>query len=84
MEKELNRLGLEKLQLLYGIVNEICSDYAKMTDNYSLATGDNKFENIPQDIREMIKDRQKFFSYKITLKNVLADKVTKELEKYGL
>ena len=81
-KKKLSELKLEKLYMLYGIVNELGSEFSKMTDNYSLVTGDNKFENIPEEVRWMIGDRQKFVSYKLKLKKALIDALTKEMDKY--
>lgn len=46
MKKKLENLSLEELHTLYAIVGELCADYSKMTDNYSLTTGDNMFENL--------------------------------------
>jgi len=81
MKKDkLNRMGIEKLSSLYSIVNELCSDYSRMTDGYSLATGDNKFENMPKDIVDMVSDRQRFFSYRGILKEMIKNKVTKIFE----
>ena len=82
MKKKLEDLGLDELHSLYSVVNEICSEYSRMTDGYSLATGDNKFENIPEEVRGMIKDRQRFVSYKLRLKNALINKINDEMEKY--
>ena len=75
--KILSQLNFEKLLTLYGAINEICSDYARMTDGYSLATGDNKFENLPRDIALMIKDRQEFFGYKTYVQEELKDRIKK-------
>lgn len=82
MENKLTKLSLEELHNLYGIVNEICGEFARMTDNYSLATGDNKFENLPEEVKSMINDRQRFVSYKLKLKDALILKVKEEMEKY--
>jgi hypothetical protein len=82
MKKKLVNLTLEELHSLYSIVGEICADYSKMTDNYSLTTGDNKFENIPDEVKGMIKDRQRFVSYRLKLKDALIKKIIKEMENY--
>jgi len=76
-------ITLEKLLTLYSALNEICQDYSRMTDGYSLATGDKKFEEIPEEIRDMIKDRQEFFSYRAKIKNLLRDKIVEEIKNYG-
>ena len=72
-------MSFDKLAGLYSVINEICSDYARMTDGYSLATGDNMFETMPEDIRGMIDERQKFFSYSNVVKDILKDKIIKML-----
>ena len=82
MKKKLNELKIEELHTLYSIISELCNDFSKMTDNYSLTTGDNSFEHIPEEFREMVKDRQKFISYKLKLKNALVDNVKNEMENY--
>ena len=82
MKKKLENLSLEELHTLYVIVGELCADYSKMTDNYSLTTGDNMFENLPDEVREMINDRQLFISYRLKLKEALINKVKAEMENY--
>ena len=73
-------MTFEKLITLYGIVSEICQDYARMTDGYSLATGDNKFESMPNEMREMIGERQQFFGYRNKIKELLKSKIVKIME----
>ena len=80
--KKLSEMKLDKLYTLYTIVSELCNDYSKMTDNYSLTTGDNTFEHIPEEFREMVKNRQRFISYKLKLKNALVNSVIKEMGNY--
>lgn len=75
-------ITLEKLLTLYSAISEICQDYSRMTDGYSLATGDIKFEEIPDDIRKMIKERQEFFSYRAKIKNLLRNKILEEIKNY--
>ena len=79
MKKKLENLSLEELHTLYVIVGELCADYSKMTDNYSLTTGDNMFENLPDEVREMINDRQLFISYRLKIKEALINKVKTEM-----
>lgn len=79
-KNSLKRMGIDKLASLYSIINEICADYSRMTDGYSLATGDKMFETMPEDIRNMIDDRQKFFSYRNTIKEIIKDKIVKIIE----
>ena len=75
-------IGLDKLLTLYSAINEICQDYSRMTDGYSLATGDIKFEEIPEDIRRMIRERQEFFSYRSKIKSLLREKILQEMKNY--
>lgn len=82
MKKKLENLSLEKLHTIYTIVGELCADYSKMTDNYSLTTGDNMFENLPDEVRGMINDRQLFISYRLKIKEALINKVKAEMENY--
>ena len=82
MKKKLENLSLEELHALYVIVGELCADYSKMTDNYSLTTGDNMFENLPAEVSGMINDRQLFISYRLKIKEALINKVKAEMENY--
>ena len=82
MKKKLENLSLEELHTLYVIVGELCADYSKMTDNYSLTTGDNMFENLPDEVMGMINDRQLFISYRLKIKEALINKVKTEMENY--
>lgn len=76
-----NKKTLEELLTLYSALNEICQDYSRMTDGYSLATGDKNFESIPREIREMINDRQEFFSYRLKVKSLLRDRIREQMKK---
>ncbi len=82
MKKKLENLSLEELHTLYTVVGELCADYSKMTDNYSLTTGDNMFENLPDEVKGMINDRQLFVSYRLKLKEALINRVKAEMENY--
>jgi len=72
---------LESLLTLYSALNEICQDYSRMTDGYSLATGDKNFQAIPNEIKEMISERQEFFSYRLKVKSLLREKIIEEMKK---
>jgi hypothetical protein len=52
-----------------------------MTDGYSLATGDKNFQAIPNEIKEMISERQEFFSYRLKVKSLLREKIIEEMKK---
>jgi hypothetical protein len=78
---DLKNMEFDKLAGLYSIINEICADYSRMTDGYSLATGDKMFESMPKDIRDMVRDRQRFFEYRNTVKELLKNKITEMFEK---
>jgi predicted nucleic acid-binding Zn-ribbon protein len=69
-------MKLDKLAALYGVANEICGEYSRMTDGYILATGDNVLDatnRIPADMQNIINERQMYFS--------IRDKITNELKK---
>ena len=74
-------MELDELLTLYSAVSNICQDYSRMTDGYSLATGDKLFNNIPEDIRIMIKERQEFFSYREKIRNILKSKIREGMSK---
>lgn len=80
MKKKLKNLSIEELHTLYAVVGELCADYSKMTDNYSLTTGDNMFKNLPDEVKEMINDRQLFVSYRLKVKEALINRVKAEME----
>jgi hypothetical protein len=74
-------MEFDELITLYNAISTICQDYSRMTDGYSLATGDKLFNNIPEDIRIMIKERQEFFSYREKVRNLLKSKIREEINK---
>lgn len=76
----ISRIGnsdIDKLSNIYVLLNDICSDYSRMTDGYSIATGDNKFENVPDDVGKMIEERQMFFNYRNNVKNIIKNEIRK-------
>ena len=77
---KLEDLTLNTLISLYTIVSDIFGNYAKFTDNYSLSTGYKLFENMPKDIIELTKTRQRFFSYKLKIMEVINNKIDKSFE----
>ena len=81
--KKLTDLSLDELHTMYAIITELCSDYSKMTDNYSLASGDSLFEHLPDEVKGMIENRQLLVSYRLKLKDALFDKVIGELSNYA-
>lgn len=74
-------LSLSSLSQLYGVIKEICQDYAKLTDNYALSTGDNKFENTTPQMDKVVGDRQRFFSYKFKVEKLLKEKIEESFMK---
>ena len=79
--KKIEELSLSALTNLYTIVSEICQDYARLTDGYALSTGDNKFENMPQDISAMTVDRNRFYGYKFIIKDLITKKIDESFKK---
>lgn len=79
--KKIEKLSLSTLTNLYTIVSEICQDYARLTDGYALSTGDNKFENMPQDISAMTVDRNRFYGYKFIIKDLITKKIDESFKK---
>ena len=79
--KKIEELSLSTLTNLYTIVSEICQDYARLTDGYALSTGDNKFENMTQDISAMTVDRNRFYGYKFIIKDLITKKIDESFKK---
>ena len=79
--KKIEELSLSTLTNLYTIVSEICQDSARLTDGYALSTGDNKFENMPQDISAMTVDRNRFYGYKFIIKDLITKKIDESFKK---
>ena len=79
--KKIEELSLSTLTNIYTIVSEICQDYARLTDGYALSTGDNKFENMPQDISAMTVDRNRFYGYKFIIKDLITKKIDESFKK---
>lgn len=74
-------MGLAELTALYQILSELCQDYSRLTDNYALATGDNRFQTIPQEMQILINERQEFHGYKERIKELIKNKVREEFKK---
>ena len=80
VKKSLGDYKLDELTMLYQSLNEVCAEFSRMTDRYSLATGDSDFSDIPPDIRLMIQDRQRFFAYRQRVGDALRSKLTSIME----
>lgn len=78
--EDITKKSFEELVTLYSVLNDICSDYAKITDMYSLASGDKLFENVPQDMAQTIKERQKFFNIRNKIKEEIKKRIIKDYE----
>lgn len=78
--KKISGKTFNELVEVYGVVNEICNDYSRMTDMYSLASGDKLFENTPEDIKQMIEERQKFFNIRNKIKEEIKQKILQDYE----
>jgi hypothetical protein len=78
--EDITKKSFEELVTLYSVLNDICSDYAKITDMYSLASGDKLFENVPQDMVQTIKERQKFFNIRNKIKEEIKKRIIKDYE----
>lgn len=72
---KINEMTIEQLFTLYNILSEICKDYSRLTDGYSMITGDRSFEEMPENVEEMIRERQQFYSYKNTVLEAIKVKV---------
>lgn len=72
---KISEMTIEQLFTLYNILSEICKDYSRLTDGYSMITGDRSFEEMPENVEEMIRERQQFYSYKNTVLETIKVKV---------
>ena len=77
---KLEKMSIGELYEIYTIVKDLCGEYARMTDNYSLATGDAKFEHLNTDMENMIQERQRFFTYKHRLGEEIKNRVKQVFE----
>lgn len=80
MIMKIENLSLEKVYELYSIVKDLCGEYSRVTDNYSLTTGDKTFENIPEEFKSFIEIRQKLVGYKLKLNDLIINKIIKTME----
>ena len=78
--KKISGKTFNELVQVYGVINEICNDYSRMTDMYSLASGDELFENTPDDIKKMIEERQKFFNIRNKIREEIKQKILQDYE----
>ncbi len=79
-DMKINDLEISELYSYYTIVNDICSELSKMTDNYTLINGQQDLTDAPKEFRDTIKTRQKFVGYKLKLKDALMNKVEELME----
>lgn len=80
---KISEMNVTELSSLYNIVSDICRDYSRMTDGYVLATGDNVLDPlaaIPQEFRNTIEERQKFFSIKDRVMSEIKKKLLMEID----
>lgn len=75
--ENLKSSSLNDLSNLYILLGSMCEEYSRMTDGYSLATGDITFEYMPEETRRMIDERQRFFNYR----NIVMDCIKHEIER---
>lgn len=76
-------MSIEQVFTAYNIACDICREYSKMTDGYVLATGDNVLDptyDTPNDIRNMIRERQEYFAVKDKLTNELKKRLLTEID----
>lgn len=76
-------MSIEQVFTVYNIACDICREYSKMTDGYVLATGDNVLDptyDTPNDIRNMIRERQEYFAVKDKLTNELKKRLLTEID----
>ena len=76
-------MSIEQVFTVYNIACDICREYSKMTDGYVLATGDNVLDpmyDAPNDIRNMIRERQEYFTVKDKLTNELKKRLLTEID----
>jgi len=79
IKEKLEKMKMDELHSIYGILSDLCRDYSVVTDNYALATGDSRFQKLPDAMEVLIKERQEFFSYREIVKDILKDKIRKKL-----
>ena len=80
---KLSEMSIEQVFTVYNIACDICREYSKMTDGYVLATGDNVLDptyDTPNDIRNMIRERQEYFAVKDKLTNELKKRLLTEID----
>lgn len=75
MNMKINEMRLEELFTLYNILSEICKEYSRITDGYTIISGDRTFEEMPEDVEEMIRERQQFYSYKNAVMGEMKNKI---------
>lgn len=78
--KDLTKKKFSELTTLYTVLNEICEDYSRMTDMYSLASGDRLFENVPDDMSKAIEERQRFFNIRNKIKEEIKRRLLRDYE----
>lgn len=75
---------LEELVVLYSAINEVCEEYVRTTDRMSLTIGfspEETYSGVSDELREMIDARQRFFSYKNKVFELIKKEIEEEMKK---
>ena len=80
MKKKLEKIKIDELYTLYSAASDILNDYARMTDMYSLSSGDERFERLPEEVRMMIEERQMYFNLRNRIKTELKKRLIEDYE----
>lgn len=79
-KKKIESLSMEELVPLYDMLTNLSRDYTQVINSYALATGDNKFEKLPEDMENTIRERQTIFSLREKVKRNITLQILQNYE----
>lgn len=77
---KLDNMSIGELYSLKSAAKSICDDYAEMATTYSLVHGNKTFDELHDDEKEIIRERQLFYGYVQKINNKLKEKFKEVLE----
>lgn len=80
MKKDFKDMSYAELYSLRCAAKSICDDLSEMATTYSVVHGNKQFQDLPDDMQQLISERQEFYGYIQTLNDVLKNKIREEFK----
>ena len=76
----IKKCPISELRDIFAVLTDICADYSRMVDRYSLTTGDSTCDKMSAEMQEAMVERQRFFNYRDVVRLELQDRITGIME----